>query len=98
MSTDFENIEGIEFIDSEEKPFRKTKTIWSEEINCLAKIIVAINVIGGLILCVIFAKDSFWEDYCLIPIVVAIINSVISYPLIMGFSIIVAAAEKKLKE
>lgn len=98
MNTDFENIEGIEFINSEEKPFPKKETIWSLEIKLLAKIIVAINAIGGIVFCVVFAKDRSLDDYSLVPIIVAILNCVIYYPLIIGFSIIVAAAEKKLKE
>lgn len=98
MSTDFENIEGLEFINSDENRCSKKKTIWSDEIKILAKIIVAINALGGIILCVIFARDRSLDDYSLIPIIVAIVNSVISYPLIVGFSIIVAAAEKELKE
>ncbi len=98
MNTDIENIEGLEFINSEEKPYPKKETIWSVEIKLLAKIIVGINAIAGIILCIVFAKDYTLEDYCLVPIVVAILNCVIYYPLIVGFSIIVAAAEKKLKE
>lgn len=97
MKTDSENFEVV-FVDSEEKPYSKKETIWSDEIKLLAKIIVIINIIGGIILSVIFAKDNSLDDFSLVPIIVAIINCVIYYPLITGFSIIVAAAEKIMKE
>ena len=98
MKTGLENIEGLELENIEEKPYSKKKIIWSVEIKLLAKIIVVINIIGGIILFAIFANDYTLDDYSLVPIVVAILNCVIYYPLIVGFSIIVEAAEKKLKE
>lgn len=65
----------------------EAKTIWANAINITATIFLVLNIIGAFILAIEFG----W-----LPIVIALTYCVLWYPIIIGFSKIVAAAEKKL--
>ena len=64
------------------------KTVWADTINTIAIVFLILNIIGGVILAI---------SYGWIAVVVAVILC-LHYPLIVGFSKVVAAAEKNLKE
>ena len=70
-----------------EKVKESTKTTWANAINITATIFLVLNIIGAFILAIEFG----W-----IPIVIALTYCILWYPIIIGFSKIVAAAEKKL--
>lgn len=70
-----------------EKVKESTKTTWANAINITATIFLVLNIIGALIL----ATEFGW-----IPIIIALTYCILWYPIIIGFSKIVAVAEKKL--
>ena len=75
----------------QEKEEEDKVTSWAKTIKIFADILFVLNIIAGLILC--FAMDS---DYVWIPIVAALSYCIFYYPIIAGFSKIVAVAEKNL--
>ncbi len=66
----------------------KIKKTWSNTISLIANIFLVISIIVGLLLI---------NEYGWVSIVLALIYCVLWYPLIIGFSIIVAVAEKQLQ-
>lgn len=77
---------------------KEPNTTWGNAINTIANILLAINIIGGIILCMVLSSDYYTRDIAWTPIVAAIVYCILWYPLIVGFSKIVKAAEKKLQE
>lgn len=75
-------------IPKEEALKPEPETPSANTIKLIANILLFLNLIGGLILSIILEN---W-----IPIVSAIIYGILLYPLIIGFSKIVKAAEKQL--
>ena len=66
--------------------------VWSNIIKISAKTLLVINIIGSILLYSELSNNEFvW-----IPIA-TFLNGIFSFPLMMGFSEIVAAAEKKLE-
>ena len=84
-------INGIEFNNSETK---ESKTRISDIIKLCANILFVIHIIGGLSLCAFFTDKYYLDDFAWFPIMVAINYCVLLHPIIIGFSVIVAAAEK----
>ena len=77
---------------------KEPDTTWGNAINTIANILLAINIIGGVTLCIILSNDYSTADFAWIPIVSALTYCILWYPLILGFSKIVKAAEKTLQE
>ena len=73
------------------KEEEKKDTSWANTIKIFADILFVLNIIAGVILC--FVMDS---HYVWLPIVAALSYCIFYYPIIVGFSKIVAVAEKKL--
>ena len=73
-------------------------TAWANAIKVIANILLAINIIGGFILCIVLSNDYTTDDFAWIPIVSALTYCILWYPLIVGFSKVVKAAEKTLQE
>ena len=72
-------------------------TTWANAIKTIANILLALNIIGGIILSIIFViNDRYTEDFAWKPIVSALQYCILWYPLIIGFSKIVKAAELRL--
>lgn len=77
---------------------KEISTTWASAIKTIASILLAINIIGGFILWFVLAADYDTRDFAWIPIVSALSYCILYYPLIVGFSKIVAVSEKKLQE
>lgn len=77
---------------------KKLRTTWADAIEIIANLFLAINIIGGIVLCVTFASDYSIDDFAWIPIVLALTYCFFWYPLIRGFSKIVEVAEKSLQK
>ena len=75
----------------------EAKTNWAGTIKTIAIIFLVVNIIGGFIVWMSLLDSSRTDDYAWIPVVVALVNSLLYFPLIMGFSRIVAASEKRLQ-
>ena len=73
-------------------------TTWANAIKVIANILLAINIIGGLILCVVLSSDYTTDDFAWIPIVSALTYCIFWYPIVIGFSKVVKVAEKTLQE
>lgn len=90
--TDEEYQELLKYVSIEKKEeingTSEIEKTWSNTISLIANIFLVISIIAGL--CLI-------NEYGWISIVIALIYCVLWYPLIIGFSKIVAVAEKKLK-
>lgn len=86
------------FIKSETTEIKDISTPWASTIKVIANILLVINIIGGLILCSVLADRYDTKDFFWIPIVSALSYCILYYPLIVGFSKIVAIAERKLQE
>lgn len=71
-------------------------TAWSNVIKVIAKILLGLNILVGIILYFVMADSYKTEDYAWIPIVSALTYCILWYPLIVGFSKIVDFAEKSI--
>lgn len=76
---------------------KKNKTFWADVIKIVFTIMLIINCLAGLILLCVFLNDYHLDDIAWLPLVIALLYGVLFYPLIMGYSKVVAAAEKKLQ-
>lgn len=76
----------------------KTETRWANIINRVANILIPINLVIGIVMWFILDDSYITRKMALIPMFAAIAYCVLFYPLIIGFSKIVAVAEKRLKE
>ncbi|MBQ7853559.1 MAG: hypothetical protein IJ352_00850 [Muribaculaceae bacterium] len=70
---------------------------WANIIEKVAKTFLFINIFCGIILCIVFANNYHLEDFIWIPIVWTIVYCGIYFPFMMGFSKMVAMAEKDLQ-
>lgn len=82
----------------EESKEQKVSTPWADGINTIANILLAVNIIGGIILFVMLSSSYSTKDFAWIAIVLGLTYAVLYYPLIIGFSKIVAVAEKFLEK
>lgn len=97
--TDEEYQEILKYAPRTEKQMVKEEpTSWAKIIKTIANILLIINIVGGIILCLILANDYYTDDFAWVPIVAALVYGLFYYPLIVGFSRIVAIAERKLQE
>ena len=74
-------------IEEKKEVKKEFQTTWANAINITATIFLVLNIIGAFILAIEFG----W-----IPIIIALTYCVLWYPIIIGFSKIVAVAEKNL--
>ena len=77
---------------------KTASTPWGDAIKTIAHILLAVNIIGGLILFSVLSDSYSTKDFAWVAIALGLTYAVLYYPLIIGFSKIVAAAEKKLSE
>ena len=94
-------IDGLEFVDEREKSTisntqNTNHTPWANVIKTIAHILLAVNLIGGFILFAVLSDSYSTRDFAWIAIVLGLTYAILYYPLIIGFSKIVAAAEKYL--
>ena len=97
-------INGLEFIDETKKSTisntnhtqNTCHTPWANAIKNIAHILLAVHLIGGFILFNIFADNYSTRELAWITIVLVLTYAILYYPLIIGFSKIVVAAEKYL--
>ena len=82
----------------EESKEQKVSTPWADGINTIAHILLAVNIIGGIILFVMLSSSYSTKDFAWMTIVLGLTYAVLYYPLIIGFSKIVAVAEKFLEK
>ena len=82
----------------DDKEVKEIATTWASAIKTIANILLAVNIIGGFILWIVLADDYDTKDFAWVPIVSALSYCILYYPLIVGFSKIVAVAERKLQE
>lgn len=82
----------------EESKEQKVSTPWADGINTIANILLAVNIIGGITLFVMLSSSYSTKDFAWIAIVLGLTYAVLYYPLIIGFSKIVAVAEKFLEK
>lgn len=85
-------------IDKKDEVKKEVETTWANAIKVIANILLVLNIIGGIILCMVLSSDYSTEDIAWIPIVSALTYCILWYPLIVGFSKIVKVAEKNLQE
>jgi ATP-dependent Zn protease len=78
------------------KENKKEKTSWSLVISFVSKVFAVVTILFGVIFSIVFRWEL--DEFVLIPIVVSVINCLLIYPLMMGFSKVVEVAEKKLAE
>ncbi len=71
-------------------------TAWSNAIKVIANVLLALNILAGIIVFFVMANDYRTDDYAWIPIVAMLSYCILWYPLIVGFSKIVAFAEKNI--
>ena len=83
---------------NDDKEVKEMSTTWASAIKITVNILLAVNIIGGFILYNVLADDYDTRDFAWIPIVSAILYCILYYPLLVGFSKIVAVAERKLQE
>ena len=76
--------------DNEEKKTLSTK--YADTIKIIADFLFFVHIIGGFTLFIIL------DDYAFIAIIAALAYCLLYYPLLLGFSRIVAAAEKILQK
>ena len=86
------------FIKNETIEVKETSTTWADAIKVIAIILLVLNIIGGFILWLVLADDYDTKDFAWIPIASALSYCILYFPLIVGFSKIVAIAERKLQE
>lgn len=79
---------------NETTEIKDISTTWASTIKVIANILLVLNIIGGFILWIVLVD----KDFAWIPIVSALSYCILFYPLIVGFSKIVAVAERKLQE
>ncbi|MBE6329116.1 MAG: hypothetical protein E7072_03210 [Bacteroidales bacterium] len=79
---------------TETTEIKDISTTWASTIKVIANILLVLNIIGGFILWIVLGD----KDFAWIPIVSALSYCILFYPLIVGFSKIVAVAERKLQE
>lgn len=79
---------------TETTEIKDISTTWASTIKVIANILLVLNIIGGFILWIVLVD----KDFAWIPIVSALSYCILFYPLIVGFSKIVAVAERKLQE
>ena len=100
--TDEEYQEILKYVNStnkkEKTENKKEKTSWSLVISFVSKVFAVITILLGVFLSIEFASSYELDDYALIPVVISVINCLLTYPLMMGFSKVVEVAEKKLAE
>lgn len=92
-------INGLEFIDETKKSTisNTNHTPWANAIKTIAHILLAVHLIGGWILFIIFTVN-YSTEFAWITIILVLTYAILYYPLIIGFSKIVAAAEKYLEK
>lgn len=99
--TDEEYQELLKYAPVDNEKFSATiehanNTTWGNAIKVIANILLVFNILAGLIL-FFYLNDSYsTDDYAWIPIVSTLTYCVLWYSLIVGFSKIVAFAEKNL--
>ena len=71
-------------------------TTYANWIYNVARALFVINIIGGIILSVVFYFDYEYDEFVWVPLVSAISYCVIWYPILVGFSKIVKMVEKQL--
>ena len=76
----------------QQKTREKISTKYADTIKLIADILFFIHIIGGVTLFIIL------ENYAFIAIIAALTYSLLLYPVLLGFSRIVAAAEKIMQE
>ena len=99
--TDEEYKEIVKYSAFGEEKNQETKevsTTWANAIKVIANILFALSIIGGFMLWIILADSYDTRDFAWIPIASALEYCILCYPLIVGFSKIVAVAERKLQE
>ena len=79
---------------TETTEIKDISTTWASTIKVIANILLVLNILGGFILWIVLVD----KDFAWIPIVSALSYCILFYPLIVGFSKIVAVAERKLQE
>jgi len=79
---------------TETTEIKDISTTWASTIKVIANILLVLNIIGGFILWIVLGD----KDFAGIPIVLALSYCILFYPLIVGFSKIVAVVERKLQE
>lgn len=77
---------------------KESETTWANAIKIIANILLALNIIGGIILSIVLSNSYKTDDFAWIPIVSALTYCILWYPLIVGFSKVVKVAEKTLQE
>ena len=93
--TDEEYQEILKYSSASEK--KEIDYKWANIIEKVAKTFLFINIFCGIILCIVFANNYHLEDFIWIPIVWTIVYCGIYFPFMMGFSKMVAMAEKDLQ-
>ena len=93
-------INGLEFKDESQKTTTSNTypTPWADFIKIVAHILLVVNFIGGFILFAILADSYATRDFAWVAIFGGLTYVVLYYPLIMGFSKIVEAAETYLRK
>lgn len=92
--TDEEYQEILKYAPISEKVEVKTK--WAGIIETVADIMLFLSSVGGMILAFVLLVDDYTTSFSWIHVILAIQYCILWYPLIMGFSKIVAVAEKNL--
>lgn len=73
------------------------KTSWAKNIRTIAKSLLVVHIVGGGLGLSYCTNEYSLNQYFWVPIVVALSYAAFSFPLMMGFSKIVEAAEKQLQ-
>lgn len=71
---------------------------WGNRIKLIADILIALNILGGLITFFVLLDSWSTSHFAWIPLVAMLTYCILWYPLIVGFSKIVAFAEKNINK
>ena len=99
--TDEEYQELLKYAPIENKKYSVTiehanNTTWGNAIKVIADVLFALNILVGVIVFFVLLDSYRTDDFAWIPIATTLSYCILWYPLIVGFSKIVAFAEKNL--
>lgn len=83
---------------AKDKEGNNASTKYANIIRIVASSLFVINIVVAVVLCTILSNSHTAKDFTWLPAVVALLYCILFYPMLIGFSKIVAVAERKLQE
>lgn len=80
------------------KESNKVTTKYANIIRIVASTLFVVNIIAAVVLCTILSDSHTAKEFAWLPAVVALLYCALFYPMLIGFSKIVAVAERRLQQ